>query len=100
MSINKKLMFGQKLLIVSFSVCYSHHGYRFLITRFGALDMNVGTIMKCNDAAFFKSELCMKNTPSIYSHDSLKLTLLHGPIERVDVEFRVEKVEEDNNIVT
>ena len=62
--------------------------------------MNVGTIMKFNDAAFFKSGLCMKNTPSIYSHDSIKLTQLYGPIERVDFEFRVEKVEEDNNIVT
>ena len=75
-------------------------GYRFLIIIFGVPDVNVDTIMKSTYATFFESEFPMKNTPSTSSHDSIRLSQLHEPIEHADVETHVKNPEEDNNIVT
>ena len=42
----------------------------------------------------------MKNTPSTSSHEFILLPKTHEPVIHADVETRVEKCEEDNNIVT
>jgi len=97
---NKKHKLGPKIVDFIFLGCAAHSvGYRFLIINSGVSHMHVGTIMESRDSIFFESEIPIKSTSNISSHESINSHKQFIPIEQ-SAEPQVHYPEEDGNIVT
>jgi hypothetical protein len=94
--ITKKHKLGPKMVDCVF-MGYAFHsvGYRFLVVRFGVLDLLVGTIMESKDTTFFENVFLMRDETSSSKQESVEKDGCTKPMELNEPTF-IEHPEEDN----